>query len=147
MEQRSLVSVAVDGATLGLAGAAQVFRIDSQFDYLRRGKVYKTSQDVRYGVTSLDTQQMPPARLLQEVRGYWGIETRQHYRRDATQGEDHCSVRNTFLARNLSLLRTAAIFLFEHRRKTRRGKGPRALPGWEQNNHRNPNALIRQLCP
>ena len=60
-----------------------------------------------------------------------------------------CSVRNTFLARNLSLLRSAAFFLFEHRPKTRRGKGkgPRAMPGWEQNNHRHPNALIRQLCP
>jgi hypothetical protein len=147
VEQRSLVSLEVDGATLGLAGAAQIFRIDSQIDYLRRGKIYKTSQDVRYGVTSLDAQQLPPARLLQEVRGYWGIETRQHHRRDATQGEDHCSVRNTVLARNLSLLRSAAIFLFEHRPKTRRGKGPRAMPGWEKNNNRQPNALIRQLSP
>lgn len=139
--------MAVDGATLGLAGAARVYRIDCQIDYLRRGLVYKTTHDVRYGVTSLDDQQLPPAKLLQAVRDYWGIETRQHYRRDATQGEDLCSVRRTTLARNLSLLRSTAIFLFEHRPETRRGQGPRAMPGWQQNNHRHPNALIRQLCP
>ena len=115
MEQRSLASVEVDGATVGLAGAAQIFRIDTRIDYLRRGKVYKTTHDVRYGVTSLAAQQLPPTQLLAEVRGYWGIEIRQPYRRDVTQGEDDCSVRNPTLARNLSLLRSAAIFLFEHR--------------------------------
>lgn len=102
---------------------------------------------MRYGVTSLAAEQLPPARLLQEVRGYWGIEIRQHYRRDVTQREDDCSVRHSTFARNLSLLRTAAIFLFEHRSETRRGKGPRAMPGWQQKNHRHPNALIRRLCP
>ena len=106
-----------------------------------------TPHDVRYGVTSLEDQQLPPAKLLQAVRNYWGIEHRQHHRRDATQGEDLCSMRGTTLARNFSLLRSTAISLIEHRSKTRRGQGPRAMPGWQQNNYRHPNALIRQLRP
>src|ERR1035441_5074176 len=44
-------------------------------------------------------------------RGYWAIETKQHYRRDHTQREDHCLVRNPIAARNLSPMRSARLFL------------------------------------
>ena len=47
MEERKLWSQTVDGATLGLAGAAQIFRLDQQVDYLRRGQVYQTTGETR----------------------------------------------------------------------------------------------------
>ena len=77
------------------------------------------------------------------VREYWWIEDKQHYRRDHTQREDHCQVRNTVAARNLSILRSGAIFLFEHQRSGRGAK--RSLPDWQRKNIRHPNALIKLL--
>lgn len=143
MEDRKLWCRAVDGATLGLAGAAQIFRLDQQVDYLRRGQVIKTTDEIRYGVTSLYPEEAGADALLALVRGYWGIETKQHYRRDHTQREDHCQVRHPTAARNLSLMRSLAIFLYERQRGDRRGK--RSLPDWQRKNHRQPNPLIDQF--
>ena len=103
----------------------------------------KTTDNVRYGVSSLCPEQADPETLLNLVRGYWGIETKQHYRRDHTQREDHCQVRNTPSARTLSLMRSMAIFLYERQRWRRGGK--RSLPDWLSKNHRNPNPLITQF--
>ena len=100
----------------------------------------QTTDDTRYGVTALWPEEADPERLLELVRGYWGIETKQHYRRDHTQREDHCQVRDTVAARNLSLMRSLAIFLYERQRGRRGGK--RSLPDWQSKNHRNPNPLI-----
>lgn len=133
----------MDGATIGLAGASQIFRIDTKTDYFRAGKVIKHTEDSRYGVTSLSSDESPPKPLLSLVRGYWAIEIKQHHRRDRTQREDHCQVRNTTAARNLSIMRSVAIFLYERQRDRRSGK--KYLPDWESRNHRNPNPLIRRL--
>ena len=143
MEARQLWNQAVDGATLGLAGAAQIFRIDQQVDYLRRGQVFKTTRETRLGVLSLSPEEAPPDAVMALVRGYWGIETRQHYRRDHTQREDHCQVRHATTARNLSLMRSVAIFLYERQRGDRQAK--RSLPDWQRKNHRQPNSLIDQF--
>lgn len=143
MEDRQLWALAVDGATIGLAGAAQIFRVDRRTDYLRKGCVIKSTHQIVYGVTSLWPEEADPQVLLHRVREYWEIEIKQHYRRDHTQREDHCQVRHTDAARNLSLLRSAAIFLYEQQRQTRSGK--QSLPDWQRKNMRNPNALLRQL--
>lgn len=135
----------MDGATIGLAGAAQVFRLDTHTDYLRRGQVTKTTHEVRYGASSLYPEEADAQTVLRLVREYWGIETKQHYRRDYTQREDHCRVRHPTAARNLSLLRSLAIFLYEQQRERRGGK--QSLPDWEHHNHRHPNGLIRLLTP
>jgi hypothetical protein len=133
----------VDGATLGLAGAAQIFRLERKIQHLRKGRVIKTTEESVYGVTSRGADEASPQRLLELVREYWAIEIKQHYRRDHTQREDHCLVRNPVTARNLSLMRSAAIFLYEHQRPSRGAK--QSLPDWQRKNIRNPNALIRQL--
>ena len=133
----------MDGATLGLAGAAQIFRLDQQVDYLRRGRVYKTTRETRYGVLSLTLKEATPGTVLARVRDYWGIETRQHYRRDHTQREDHCQVRHPTAARNLALMRSLAIFLYERQRGARHGQ--RSLPDWQRQNHRQPYPLLNHL--
>ena len=126
---------------IGLAGAAQIFRLDQQVDYLRRGHVIKTTRETRYGVLSLSLEEAGPEAVLALVRDYWGIEIRQHYRRDHTQREDHCQVRHPVAARNLSLMRSLAIFLYERQRADRAGQ--HSLPDWQRKLHRQPNPLIQ----
>ena len=145
MEERTLWSRPVDGATVGLSGAAQIFRLDRKIQYLRQGRVTKTTTESVYGVTSLWPDEADPARLLALVRDYWAIEIKQHYRRDHTQREDHCRVRHPVAARNLSLMRSVAIFLYEPQRFKPNAKNP--LPDWLNKNHRQPNPLICQLAP
>jgi predicted transposase YbfD/YdcC len=106
----------VDGAAVGFPGAVQIFRIERQIDTVRKGQVTGTTVISVYGVTSLSADEASPQRLLELVREYWAIEIKQHYRRDHTQREDHCLVRHPVAARNLALLRSAAIFLIEQQR-------------------------------
>ena len=141
--ERKLWVTEVDAKTLGIPGAVQIFRIDRKVQTIRRGKVIKTTTDTAYGVTSHLPDQASPEQLLTWVRQYWWIEDKQHYRRDHTQREDHCQVRNTVAARNLSILRSGAIFLFERQRSGRSAK--KSLPDWQRENLRNPNALIKLL--
>ena len=137
------MTLPVDGATVGLAGAAQIFRLDRKIQYLRKGRVIKTTEESVYGVTSLWADEASPQRLLELVREYWAIEIKQHYRRDHTQREDHCLVRHPVAARNLSLMRSTAIFLYEQQRLKPNAK--KFLPDWQRNNHRQPNPLIQQF--
>jgi len=133
----------VDAKTLGIPAAGQIFRIDRKVARVRRGMVTKTTTETAYGVTSRLPEEASPEQLLNWVREYWWIEGKQHYRRDHTQREDHCQVRNTVAARNLSLLRSGAIFLFEQQRSDPSAR--KSLPDWQRRNMRNPNALIRLL--
>jgi len=143
IDQRRIWTKPIDGAEIGIAGAVQVFRIENKSEHLRGGKVYKTTQETYYGVTSLYDEECPPEQLLELSRGYWGIEIKQHYRRDVTQGEDKCHVRHWVCARNLSLMRSLAIFLFTKQQNKRNGK--KTLPDWLKKNHRDPNPLLRKL--
>ena len=130
---------------MGFPGAAQIFRIERTSQTLRKGKVTSTTVVSVYGVTSLCADEASPQRLLELVREYWAIEIKQHYRRDHTQREDHCLVRQPVRARNLALMRSAAIFLFELQRSGRNAK--KSLPDWQRKNCRNPNPLIQQFVP
>ena len=76
-------------------------------------------------------------------RSHWSIENGQHYRRDRTQDEDRCPVRETTTARNLSLFRALAIFLLKRQSRGRGGK--KTLPDFERHVHRKPWGLIRRF--
>lgn len=141
IDQRRLWSQPIDGATLGLAGAKQIFRIDLKSEHLRRGRVVKTTSETSYRVTSLLPEEAGPTALMDLTRGYWTIENGQHYRRDHTLREDHCLVRHTQAARSLALFRSLAIFLYEQQRH--RPRAQRSLPDWLKRNHRDPNRLLR----
>ncbi len=130
---------------MGFPGAVQIFRIERQIDTVRKGQVTGTTGISVYGVTSLSADEASPQRLLELVREYWAIEIKQHYRRDHTQREDHCLVRHPVAARNLALLRSAAIFLFEQQRFKPNAK--KSLPDWQRKNSRQPNPLIQTLVP
>ena len=107
---------------MGLAGVAQVVRIHCHTQEVRQGKVIKETDDVRFAVTSYWPEEAGPTACWQLARDHWSIENGQHYRRDRTQDEDRCPVRDTTTARNLSLFRSLAIFLFK-----RQSQGQRRL--------------------
>ncbi len=128
---------------MGLAGVAQVIRIHCHTQAVRQGQVIKQSDDTRFAVTTYWPQEADPDRLLELARSHWSIENGQHYRRDRTQDEDCCPVRETTTARNLSLFRSLAIFLFQRQARSQRGK--KSLPDFEKHVHRKPWGLIRRF--
>jgi predicted transposase YbfD/YdcC len=122
---------------------AQVLRLHCHTQLVRQGRVIKESDDVRFAVTTYWPHEASPQRLLELARDHWSIENGQHYRRDRTQDEDRCLVRDPTAARNLSLFRSLAIFLFQAQS---RGKGAKAsLPDFERYVHRKPWGLIRRF--
>jgi predicted transposase YbfD/YdcC len=140
IETRQLWCVTTDPKTMGLAGVAQVVRLRCHAQEIRRGTVIKESDDVRFALTSYWPQEAAPEQLMGLARGHWSIENGQHYRRDRTQDEDRCPVRHPVAARNLSLCRSLAIFLFQRQSKTHAGK--HWLPDYERHVHRKPWGLI-----
>jgi hypothetical protein len=128
---------------MGLAGVAQVARIHYHAQQVRQGRVIKESDDIRFAVTSLLPEEATPQRLLELARGHWSIENGQFYRRDRTQDEDRCPVRESTTARNLSLFRSLSIFLFVAQAERKGGK--RSLPDFESHVHRKPWGLIRRF--
>jgi predicted transposase YbfD/YdcC len=128
---------------LGLAGAAQLLRLERKVDQVRRGQVIKHTEEIAYQVTSLWPEEAGPERLLELVRDHWKIENGQHYRRDRTQDEDRCTVRESNSARLLSLFRSLAIFLYEQQRGKRGGK--KSLPDFERRVCQQPGVMIRRF--
>jgi len=110
---------------------------------VRQGRVIKETDDVRFAVTSYWPEEASPHRWLQLARDHWSIENGQHYRRDRTQDEDRCPVRDSTAARNLSLFRSLAIFLFKAQSRTKGAQ--QSLPDFERHVHRKPGGLIRQF--
>lgn len=143
MQDRALWVCPVAPQTLGLAGAAQLIRLERKVDEVRRGQVIKHTEQIAYELTSLWPEEAGPQRLLELVRDKWQIENGQHYRRDRTQDEDRCTVGETNSARVLSLFRSLAIFLYEQQRGQRGGK--KSLPDFERRVCRQPDAMIRRF--
>jgi predicted transposase YbfD/YdcC len=143
IERRELWCASTDPATVGLAGVAQVVRIDRHTEHVRKGLVTKETHETAFGVTTFWSDEAGPEPLLQIARDHWSIENGQHYRRDRTQDEDRCTVGETNSARNLSLFRSLAIFLVKRQAEGQRGK--KSLPDFQARNHSHPWALIRRF--
>jgi len=90
-------------------GAAQVFVVERQ---VWKKKQRVGHRELVYGITSLTREQAGPADLLRLLRGHWRIETRSHYIRDVTFGEDASTVRTGKIPQVLALFRAAAISRF-----------------------------------
>ncbi len=127
IEDRALWVCQVNPQTLGLAGAAQLVRLERKVDEIRAGQVIKHTEEIAYEVTSLWPDEAGPEQLLQRVRDKWKIENGQHYRR----------------ARLLSLFRSLAIFLHEQQRGQRGGR--KSLPDFERRVCQQPSAMIRRF--
>jgi predicted transposase YbfD/YdcC len=88
IEKRTLTTSEMLNAYAAWPGLAQVYRLEREFQWWRRGICYKTSHEVEFGITSLSRKKTTPQKLLQIRRAHWGIETGSHYRRDVTLHED-----------------------------------------------------------
>jgi predicted transposase YbfD/YdcC len=88
LEKRSIQTSAMLNDYLDWPSLGQVYRLERKFSWVRQGKVYKTSQEIEFGITSLPRDQASPAKVLQVRRQHWRVETSLHYRRDVTFRED-----------------------------------------------------------
>ncbi len=89
-------------------GVAQVFLVERQITEHGR-----TTRSFVGGITSLTPAQASPQRLLQLLRDHWHIENRNHWRRDASLGEDACKVASIRAALTLAMLNNAVLFLLD----------------------------------
>lgn len=68
------------------------------------------STESRYYLSSAEASDHPPRQWLDLIRGHWGgVEVRNHWRRDAVQGEDGSRSRNARLLANVALLRNVLL--------------------------------------
>ena len=74
-----------------------------------------TTVESRFYLSSAPPDQHRPEQWLALIRGHWGgVEIRNHWRRDATMGEDRSRSRKPHLLANLALLRSALRQLLAH---------------------------------
>ena len=107
VERRLVVSGALAGSS-DWPGLAQVFQLTVRRTDKRQRR---TTETVRYGVTSLSAAVAGPVQLLRLVRGHWGIEGGLHQRRDVTLGEDASQVRTGHAPQVLACLNNVVIGL------------------------------------
>lgn len=88
LEVRTIQTSEMLNDYLNWPSVGQVYRLERKFSWVRQGRVYKTSGEVEWGVTSLSRRVASPERLLTIRRRHWLIETGLHYRRDVTFHED-----------------------------------------------------------
>lgn len=67
--------------------------------------------ETAYGITDLAPTEADAERIGALVRNHWGIETRLHYVRDVTYGEDSSQVRTGNAPRTMATLRNISIGL------------------------------------
>jgi len=86
----------------------QVFMLDRLYTSTKTGE---TNQQARYGFTSLARDKVPPDKLLEMTRSYWGIENGLHYRRDVTLNEDRTRMTKGNLAQSMACINNLVIGL------------------------------------
>jgi predicted transposase YbfD/YdcC len=69
--------------------------------------------ETSYYVSSISVDTYPPKQWLTLIRGHWGgIESRNHWRKDACLLEDKTRSRNPTIVASLAMLRNIALFFF-----------------------------------
>ena len=108
VETRTLrASTALNGYLLGWAGLGQVLWLERRVWQRGRGETLESA----CAITSLLPEKASAKELLALWRGHWGIETRLHYVRDVTLGEDACRVRTGAAPQALAAVRNTVIAL------------------------------------
>ena len=115
VETRTLrASMGLNEYLLGWAGLGQVLWLERRVWQRGRGETLETA----CAITSLRPGEASAAELLALWRGHWGIETRLHYVRDVTLGEDACRVRTGAAPQALAAVRNTVISLVRLAGKT-----------------------------
>ena len=100
------------GTLAAFANARQAFRVVRRRTNAKSGA---TSTETAYGVASVPAERAGPQRLLAWNRGHWQVENANHYRRDATLGEDASRARARHAPANNATRNNLAIAIVLHR--------------------------------
>ena len=109
LETRTLECITADFAWLGWPGATSIVRRTCEREVLRTGKSTRT---VTYGITNLPVAETSAAVLERLWRGHWTIESRSHYVRDVTLGEDRNHMHSGQAAETQAALRNGLLALW-----------------------------------
>ena len=116
-ERRSIAVFTPAPQLLSFRHARQAFRITHESCRKLGGKVTVTHS---YGISSLPAERATARDLLALMRGHWRVESRNHYSRDVTYGEDRSRVRTGHGPANSAALNNLALALILSRRRCRR---------------------------
>jgi predicted transposase YbfD/YdcC len=138
IETRTITTSEMLNAYSDWPGLAQVYRLQREFQWRRKGKSYRTSCEIEFCITSLTRAKAPPERLLEIRRAHWGIETGSHYRRDVTLKEDATRMTIGNTAKIMACINTLVLALirqanFHNAAQARRWFSahiPQALHSW-----------------
>jgi predicted transposase YbfD/YdcC len=106
IEERRLVATSQMKGYLQWPHLEQVFKIERNVEELTTGK---KRAEVSYGVTSLSREEASASRLMEIVRGHWGIENGLHYRKDKTLKEDTCRLKIGVAAQVMAVINNLVI--------------------------------------
>jgi predicted transposase YbfD/YdcC len=113
LERRTIQTSAMLNDYLDWPGVGQVYRLERSFMWIRQGKVFKTSSQVEFGITSLPNRLYSPAQVLHFRRSHWFVETGLHYRRDVTFREDVTRMTSGSAGRILATVNSLVIGLIK----------------------------------
>ena len=91
---------------LGFPHAATVLAVTNTITTKKTGAL---TTETRLFVASLEPGALTPGQWMGRIRGHWAVESKNHYRRDVTWGEDTERGKNARRACNLALLRAALL--------------------------------------
>jgi predicted transposase YbfD/YdcC len=114
---------------------------------IRRTRTVKktgvTSVEDRYYLSSQDLEERSPEGWIDLSRAHWaGVENRNHWRRDASLGEDGTRLRQRHALANLALLRSVNLRLLA---TDGGGSGDSWLPAKKERLAANPTAALSLL--
>ena len=93
---------------LSFEHARQAMRVMRERTDLRTGETV-------YAITSVTPDRAGPEQLLAWNRGHWAVENANHYRRDASLGEDASRIRARHAPANNATLNNIALAIVFHR--------------------------------
>jgi predicted transposase YbfD/YdcC len=129
IEKRTLQTSAMLNDYLEWPGLAQVYRLERQFTWLRKGQVTKRSCEIEFGITSLPRAKTSPSDLLHYRRQHWFIETGLHYRRDVTFKEDATRMTKAAVGRIVATIHNLVIALIKRAGYSNAAKARRWFAG------------------
>ena len=112
VDRRQLDALALPGRMVRFDKARQAMHILRERTELRTGK---TTTETAYALTSVSAERAGPAQLLAWNRGHWMVENANHYRRDASLGEDASRLRARHAPANNATLNNIALAIVFHR--------------------------------
>jgi predicted transposase YbfD/YdcC len=129
LEKRTIQTSSMLNDYIDWPGVGQVYRLERKFDWVRQGKVFKTSCEIEYGITSLLNASTSPAQVLQFSRRHWAVETGLHYRRDVTFREDSTRMTIGAAGRILATVHNLIIGLIKRAEHSNAAKARRHYDG------------------